>query len=142
MLIRRLGGSPFAASAGSVLFAFHMAVFDVYWKPMYVFDLLCATFCLASMLLWIRGRWVLSFVAFWLAYKSKELAVMLPFVLAAYEYWLGKRRWKPLIPFAAVSFSFGCKGCCSTPTATTITPSASRPTASGKPPLSTPAACS
>jgi hypothetical protein len=110
MLIRRMGGTPFGAGAGAVLFAFHMAVFDVYWKPMYVFDLLCATFCLASLLLWTYGRWVLAFAAFWLAYKSKELAVMLPFVLALYEYWLGKRRWKPLAPFAAVSLSFGLQG--------------------------------
>jgi hypothetical protein len=110
LLIRRLGGTAQAAGAGCVLFAFHMAVFDLYWKPMYVFDLLCATFCLASMLLWTHGRWVLSFAAFWLAYKSKELAVMLPFVLAAYEYWLGKRRWKPLIPFVATSLSFGLQG--------------------------------
>jgi len=48
------------------------------WKPMYVFDLFCATFCLASILLYTHRRYVLSFVAFWLAYKSKELAVMLP----------------------------------------------------------------
>ena len=110
LLLRRLGASPFASGAGAALFAFHMAVFDLYWKPMYVFDLLCATFCLAAMLFWMRGRWVLSFVSFWLAYKSKELAVMLPFVLAAYEYWLGKRRWKPLVPFAAASVSFGLQG--------------------------------
>lgn len=110
LLVRRLGGSPFAAGSGAALFAFHMAVFDVLWKPMYVFDLLCATFCLASLLLWVQGRWILSFAAFWLAYKSKELAVMLPFVLACYEYWLGKRRWKPIVPFAAASLSFGLQG--------------------------------
>ncbi len=110
LLVRRLGASPFAAASGAVLFAFHMAVFDVLWKPMYVFDLLCATFSLTSLLLWIDGRVVLSFAAFWLAYKSKEPAVMLPFVLACYEYWLGKRRWKPLAPFAAASFSFGIQG--------------------------------
>ena len=51
---------------------------DAYWKPMYVFDLFCTTFCLASILLYAHGRWILSFIAFWLAYKSKELAVMLP----------------------------------------------------------------
>lgn len=110
LLARKLGASPFAASAGALFFAFHMAVFDVYWKPMYVFDLLCATFCLASLLLYAHGRWVLSFVAFWLAYKSKELAVMLPAVLACYEYWFGQKRWKPLVPFFAVSLSFGLQG--------------------------------
>src|SRR5690349_20619081 len=104
---RRLDLSPFAAAAGSLFFAFHMAVFDVFWKPMYVFDLLCGTFCLASLYFFMRRRLVASFVMFWLAYKSKELAVMLPAVLALYEYWLGKRRWKPLLPFAVVALSFG-----------------------------------
>jgi len=53
---------------------------------------------------------VLSFLAFWLAYKSKELAVMLPAVLACYELWFGKRQWRPLIPFFLVSLSFGLQG--------------------------------
>jgi len=110
LVLRNMGASPFAASAGALFFAFHMAVFDVYWKPMYVFDLFCATFCLLSLLFWIKRRWVLSFLAFWLAYKSKELAVMLPAVLACYELWLGKRQWRPLIPFFLVSLSFGLQG--------------------------------
>ncbi len=110
MVLRRLRVSPFAASAGACFFAFQMAVFDVYWKPMYAFDLFCAAFCLASLLFWMERRWVLSFAAFWLAYKSKELAVMLPAVLACYEFWFGKRRWRPLLPFLAVSLSFGLQG--------------------------------
>ncbi|HTQ57398.1 MAG TPA: hypothetical protein VMI94_23170 [Bryobacteraceae bacterium] len=110
LVLRRLGVSPYAATAGALFFGFHMAVFDVYWKPMYVFDLLCATFSLASLLCWIERRWLLAFVAFWLAYKSKELAVMLPAVLAAYEYWIGPRRWRPLIPFCAASLAFGLQG--------------------------------
>ena len=107
---RRLGASPMAAGAGAAFFAFHMALFDNFWKPMYVFDVLCATFCLLSILLYSRQRWVWSFVSFWLAYKAKELAVMLPLVLASYEIWCGERRWKPLIPFFAASVSFGLQG--------------------------------
>ena len=110
MVLRSLGASPFAAGAGALFFAFHMAVFDVYWKPMYAFDLFCCAFCLLSLLFWIKRRWVLSFLAFWLAYKSKELAVMLPAVLACYEIWYGKRQWRPLIPFFLVSLSFGLQG--------------------------------
>ena len=110
LILRRMGADPFAAGAGAVFFAFNMVVFDVYWKPMYVFDLLSATFCLASIFFYQRRWLIASFVAFWLAYKSKELAVMLPAVLACYEYWFGKRRWKPLIPFFAVSLSFGLQG--------------------------------
>lgn len=110
LLARKLGAPALAAAAGALLFAFHMALFDVFWKPMYVFDLLCATCCLLSLLLYAHGRWVLSFVAFWLAYRSKELAVMLPCVLAAYEFLFGKRNWKLLIPFFLGSLSFGLQG--------------------------------
>jgi hypothetical protein len=107
LIVRRLGASPVAAAAACCFWGIHMALFDDFWKPMYVFDVLCATFSLAALWCWMRGRWVLSFLAFWLAYKSKELAVMLPLVLALYELWYGKRRWKPLIPFFLVSLSFG-----------------------------------
>jgi len=107
MVLRQMGISQFGAGAGTLFYSFHAAVFDVYWKPMYVFDLLCAGFCLLSLLLWMKRRWILSFAVFWLAYKSKELAVMLPAVLALYELWLGKRQWKLLAPFFAVSLSFG-----------------------------------
>jgi hypothetical protein len=74
---------------------------------MYVFDVLCATFSLLTVLLYAKDRWILSLISFWLAYKSKELAVMLPAVLACYELWFGQRRWKRLIPFFAVSLLFG-----------------------------------
>jgi hypothetical protein len=110
LLARKLGAPPLAAAAGCVFFTFHMALFDAVWKPMYVFDVLCATFCLASILLYAHARWILSFIAFWLAYKAKELAIMLPVVLACYELWFGRRRWKPLVPFFLVSLSFGVQG--------------------------------
>jgi hypothetical protein len=106
LLMRRMGSPPLAAAAGCVFFALHAALFDAVWKPMYVFDLLCGTLCVASILFWARGRWILSFFAFWLAYKSKELAVMLPLVLVCYELWFGGRRWLRLAPFLAASMSF------------------------------------
>ena len=91
-----------------------MALFDAVWKPMYIFDVLCAGLCLLSLLFYAQHRWILSFVAFWLAYKAKELAVMLPVALAAYEFWFAKRNplraWKPLLPFFAASLSFGLQG--------------------------------
>lgn len=109
VLLRRLGAGEFAAGAACVVFGLHMALFDAFWKPAYVFDVLCGTFCLLSMVCWVERRWVLSFVAFWLAYKSKELAVMLPVVLALYEFRMGKRQWKALAPFFAASISFGAQ---------------------------------
>jgi hypothetical protein len=110
LICRRLGAPETAAFAGAMLFAFHPAIFEIYWKPMYVYDELCATFCLISFLAWLRNKWLISFAAFWLAYKSKELAVMLPFIFILYEYTMGKRRWKILLPFVLVSLSFGLQG--------------------------------
>src|ERR1039457_6955080 len=107
LLARRLGARPLPAAAACVFFALHMGFFDAVWKPAYIFDVLCATFSLLSILSYARGSWILSFISFWLAYKAKELAVMLPFVLACYEIWFGSRKWKPLIPFFLASFSFG-----------------------------------
>ena len=109
LLLRRLGAQVFPACCAVAFFALHAALFDAVWKPAFVFDLLCATLCLASTLLWIRGRWIASFILFWLAYQTKELAVMLPLVLVCYELWFGERRWQrlvPLAPFLAASFSF------------------------------------
>jgi hypothetical protein len=110
LLLRKLGIEQWSALAGTAFFALSATAFDAYTKPMYVFDLLCATFCLASILLFAYRRWVLSFVAFWCAYKAKELAVMLPAVLLVYEYWLGKRRFAILIPFLLAALSFGIQG--------------------------------
>jgi hypothetical protein len=110
LVARKLGAPPPAAAMACVFFALHMALFDAFWKPMYVFDVLCGTLCLLAILFYAQRRWVLSFVAFWLAYKAKELAVMLPAVLACYEIFLGQRRWKPLIPFFLASLSFGLQG--------------------------------
>jgi hypothetical protein len=107
LLMRRLGSPLIAAGAGCVFFALHAGLFDAVWKPMYVFDLLCGTLCVASLLLWVRGQWILSFVSFWLAYKAKELAVMLPLVLLCYELWFGGGRWKQLAVLLAGSLSWG-----------------------------------
>jgi hypothetical protein len=107
LLMRKLGIGPLAAAAGAFFFGYHAVLIDAWWKPMYVFDILCATFSLGAILLYACDRWLLSLISFWLAYKSKELAVMLPAVLACYELWFGQRRWKRLIPFFAVSLLFG-----------------------------------
>ena len=107
LILRRMGVGEWATAAGCLFWGFHMASFDVFWKPMYVFDLLCGLFCLLSLLAYMNGRWILSLLALCLAYRSKEVAVMLPAVLAAYELLIGERRWKRLIPFFAFSLLMG-----------------------------------
>jgi hypothetical protein len=110
LVLRRLALPFRAAVAGALFFAFNMAVFDIYWKPMYVFDLLCATFCLLCLFFWLGDRWILSVLCFWVAYRCKEVAVMLPIALVAGELLLGKRRWLRLIPFFVISLWFGIHG--------------------------------
>lgn len=110
LLRRRFGFSPWAAGAGTLLFGFHMALFDALWKPMYIFDVLAATFSLLCLLAYSsagRGALALAFLCFWLATKSKEMTVMLPAILAAWEHWFGQRRWKRLVPFFALSLVLG-----------------------------------
>lgn len=110
LLLIQLGLAPWRAAAGALFFVFHMALFDAIWKPMYLFDLWCAFFCLAALLLYLRGHWLVALAAFWLAYKSKEHAVALPAVLLAYEWLLGEKRWRRVVPFALIAASFFVQG--------------------------------
>jgi hypothetical protein len=107
LLLRNLNFSRLAAGAGALFYSFHAVVMEIYWKPMYVFDLLCALLCLITLLLYIRGHWILALLSFWLAYKTKELAVALPAALLAWECLLGRRKWKRLIPFFLIALNFG-----------------------------------
>ena len=109
-ILRRMKVGAWQSLAGATFFLLSAGAFDAYWKPMYVFDLFCTTFCLLSVLLYAHGRTVLAFIAYWLAYRSKELAVMLPAVLVLYEYWFGERRFLKLVPFLLASLSFGVQG--------------------------------
>ena len=109
LLLRKLGLPLIAACAGAFFFAFDMAAFSAFWDPMYVFDLLCGLFCLATLLLYIDGYWIWSLLTFWLAYRAKEVAIMLPLVLLAYEASFAGRRWPRLLPFFAVSLALGAQ---------------------------------
>ena len=107
LLAASFGLSTGARMIALLVFGFHMAAFDAYYRPMYIFDVLCATFCLLAILAWRKDRLWLSVLCAWLAYKSKELAIMLPLVLFCYELWFGGGRWKRLAPFFGISLLFG-----------------------------------
>ncbi|HUJ22293.1 MAG TPA: hypothetical protein VLX58_12255, partial [Bryobacteraceae bacterium] len=109
-LARKLGIGPLAAAAGAFFFGLNAVLFDAWWKPMYVYDVSCATLCLITLVLYTYDHWILSLAAFWLACKSKELAVLLPAVLVCYELWLGKKRWLRLLPFLGIALLFGLQG--------------------------------
>jgi hypothetical protein len=107
LLLMSLGFTFWPACAGTLLFAFHMACFDIYWKAMYVFDLLCGTLCLLSILAYVRNRWIVSTILMLLAFHAKEMAIMLPVVFAAFEFLIGGRNWKRLIPSFTLALVLG-----------------------------------
>jgi hypothetical protein len=113
LFLRRLGFRPLPAALGCAFFTLHMSTLPAYWKPMYVLDVLCGFWVILSLLLYQRDRFFLSLLCAWLAFKSKEMELMLPVVLVAYEWYFGRERnsgrmrWKQLIPFFLVSLLFG-----------------------------------
>ena len=106
-LLRRLKFGEWPSLAGVLFWVFHLSLYDTFWKPMYVYDVLCGTFALVTLLAWTADLYIPAVLAFWLAIKAKEHAIFLPPVLLAYEYWLGGKRWKRLTPFFAISVLFG-----------------------------------
>ncbi len=116
LLLRELGFAPWPAGAAAVFFALNIACLQIYWQPAYIFDLGCALFCALSLLFWMRGKLVWSLALFFLAYRWKETAIMLPAVLALYEWLHGERRWKQLAPFFALSAWYGAAAMIHAPT--------------------------
>jgi hypothetical protein len=120
-LLRCLDIPVQASLAGVIVFLFHAATLAAYWMPMYIFDLLCGTFCILSLLTFIGRRYVWSLVAFWLAYKAKEVAIMLPVGLLGYKLMVDggglrsllrrqralDREWLWLAPYFLISLLFG-----------------------------------
>ena len=105
-ILRKLGANLLGAGAGVLFFGFSMALFDAFWKPMFVFDVLCAFFLLSAFLLYLYGHWFWALAPFWLALKSKELAVTFAALLLLYELILGGRHWKRTHPFLLISGLF------------------------------------
>lgn len=99
------------AAFGIALFTGHAAILAAYWKPMYVFDVLCTLFLLLTLLAYRQGRWIWAVATFWLAYKSKETALALPAVLTLYEFLYRpedtRKAWLRLAPFWLIALLFG-----------------------------------
>lgn len=104
LLIRSLRVAPWPAYLAALCFLMHPALFDAWWKPMFWFDVLCTLFCLATLLLWGAGRPLPAAATFWLALKSKEPAIFLPFAMAAIRF----SPW--LLLFFGISALFGIQG--------------------------------
>lgn len=101
-LLARMGFAWRASAAATMLFVFQPALFAAFWKPMYLFDLWCAFFVLLAFHAWLSGWLIPALLAFWCAYKAKEVCIFLPVALAIYS-----REWKRPAVLALVSLSFG-----------------------------------
>jgi tetratricopeptide (TPR) repeat protein len=119
-LFHRLKLGPDASFAAAALFAVHPAVADTVAGVSGRSDPLCAIFFLASLLCYISARqskpaWSRVLLAcscffFTVALLSKENAIVLPILLAAYEILcpetVGKRRPGFLIPFVTIAIVY------------------------------------
>ena len=110
LLLQRLGLDARSSAIGCAFFALHRALFDAWWKPMFIFDVSCTTFSLLAILAYTWGRWFGSLIAFWLAVRSKEIAIVLPAVLLCYEMMLGDRKWKRTLLFFLPAAIYGVNG--------------------------------
>jgi hypothetical protein len=110
LLLRQLGLDATASAAGCAFFASHRALFDAWWKPMFIYDVVCTTFSLLAILLYARRRWILSLVCFWLAVRTKEIAIVLPAIFLWYELTCGERKWMRTLPFFLPAAVYGVNG--------------------------------
>jgi hypothetical protein len=94
-IMRALGTGKLAAFTGGLLFTFQLFMLPIYWEFSTVFDILCTAFAFLSFLLYIlqSQRRIHSFavqiipiILFFLAIRSKEMALPLPLVLSCYEF--------------------------------------------------------
>ena len=90
------------AAIGVLLFAFQSRLMEVWWRTAIVYDILCFTFVYAALCLYVDarkqgrmpgpGRSIAIVLCYLCAIDSKEMAVVVPVFLVAYEALFG--RWK------------------------------------------------
>ena len=97
-LVRRLSGSPFAGLMAALIGAYHHRALDLYDENGTVYDVLCYTFYLATVLAYSRlreapspRRWIVFYLMCTAALNAKEMALTLPAILLAYE-WIYRNR--------------------------------------------------
>jgi hypothetical protein len=117
LLLRRLAIGPAAALAAALLFAVHPAHSEPVAYVSARADLLCALFTTASFLLHLPGkdgtnprrRHAASVLLFALALLSKIVALLLPALFVVHAFLFlppEKRRFRPLLPYVALSALF------------------------------------
>jgi hypothetical protein len=112
-VFRSITESSHTAALGTLIFAFHPRLVDLYWSSGTIYDILCFTFICCSFLLYLRARtrgarhgWktVAGCLLLYLcALDTKEIAVVLPVLFLAYEllYHKPNRVYLPVIAISA-----------------------------------------
>jgi hypothetical protein len=84
-------GSTEIAILAALLGSYHPRLMDIYLNGGTIYDVLCYTFFLLALYLYLQSHPALFTICYVLALNSKEMAASLPLVLLAYE-WIYRRR--------------------------------------------------
>ena len=91
-LARCLGGTERMALIASLFGALHACMPGLLYSTADIYDILCRTFCLLSLITYMRGRKVWAIVLMLVAINAKEMAATLPAFFLLYEVLYNKRR--------------------------------------------------
>ena len=86
-----LTGSTEIGVLAALLGSYHQRLMDVYLNGGAIYDVLCGTFFLLALCLYLKNRPVLFLICYLLALNSKEMAASLPLIVLAYD-WIYHRR--------------------------------------------------
>jgi hypothetical protein len=109
-LLRKFAFGEIETALGCLFFGMNGALFDAWWRPAFIYDVLATTFALLAILAYLNRWWVASFLASWLSLRAKEIGIVVPAVLLCYEMTAGKRSWKRVLPFFIPAIIYGTSG--------------------------------
>ena len=111
---RQVSRSTVTAFCATLIASYHAPLAGVYYATAIVYDILAYLFFFAAFLFAARRRsLVATCVLFVCALNSKEIAVVLPLVLAAYEWFCeSNRRWRWVLATVVSSPACGSPASC------------------------------
>ncbi|MBL8234247.1 MAG: glycosyltransferase family 39 protein, partial [Bryobacterales bacterium] len=104
---REVTGDRYTAAAATVLGSIHPALMLIWYSNGTLFDSLCYLFFCSTLLAYLRGAYAaLVLILFAGALNSKEMAVTLPLVCAAHDWFASTRRLRLLSAMFTMSVAF------------------------------------
>lgn len=86
-----VAGSTEIGILAALIGSYHPRLMDIYLNDGTIYDVLCGTFFLLALSLYLEKRPVLFLICYVLALNSKEMAASLPLLVLAYD-WIYRRR--------------------------------------------------